>query len=55
MEDEHYRNDFNGTRVRGFYDIEGHFVIDVPDRDYRGGRNDIAGYMLDSQGRRIQD
>ena len=53
-EDEFYRYDSDGKRVNGHYDAEGFFIVDINDRDV-AGRCNSAGFMLDEQGRHVQD
>ena len=53
-DDEFFCHDRNGKLVNGQYTTEGFFLVEVKDRGV-AGRCDIAGFLLDEQGVRVQD
>ena len=53
-EDEFYKYDHNGFRVLGRYTPEGHFIVEVGDRNVRG-RCDKAGFLLNAYGEKEED
>ena len=53
-EEEFYRYDASGFRVSGRYTTEGHFIVEVCDRNVKG-RCDKAGFLLNAFGEREQD